>query len=115
MKRASRMTTSLILAAAAACLPASAAAQAAEAPPTSRPEDSRVSIPALVYQTPFAQYRPLSESKVSSWKFVNDEVGRIGGWKVYARESYEAAVPAATGATLPNAPAQPPGTPAQSR
>jgi hypothetical protein len=105
--------TSLVLAAA-ACMPAVAAAQPAANPQTPQPDDWRVPVPALVYESAFARYRPLFESAVSSWKSVNDEVGRIGGWKVYARESYETTAPVAAGGTSPTAP-PPPVTPAQTR
>jgi hypothetical protein len=47
----------------------------------------------VVYRSPFANYRPLSEAVVGPWKSINDEVGRIGGWKVYAREAQESAAP----------------------
>ena len=51
----------------------------------------------MVYHSPFARYRPLSEAAVAPWKSVNDEVARIGGWKAYAREAQEGAASATTG------------------
>ncbi len=59
----------------------------------------------VVYKSPFSDYHPLGEDKRTPWKAANDEVGRIGGWRVYARE---AAAPSATGTpsrtqTAPNA------------
>jgi hypothetical protein len=32
-------------------------------------------------------YRPLTEEAVADWKKANEEVGRIGGWRAYAREA----------------------------
>lgn len=54
------------------------------------PRDAGVPVPPAVHQSPFAQYRPFAAEVLGSWRGVNDEVGRIGGWKVYAREAYEA-------------------------
>jgi hypothetical protein len=88
MNNALHMTAAVLLACA-ACLPAIATAQPAANAAAPRPDDSQASVPALVYQSPFARYRPLSEGAVGPWRAVNDEVGRIGGWKVYAREIYE--------------------------
>lgn len=39
------------------------------------------------YKSPFSDYRPLGEDKRTPWKAANDEVGKIGGWRVYAREA----------------------------
>lgn len=101
------------LAAAWACLAPGAAAQPAANPGAPSPGDPQATVPPLVYQSPFARYRPLGEAAVAPWKAVNDEVGRIGGWKVYAREAHEAAVPAPQGGTASSAP--PPGTAAPAR
>ena len=32
-------------------------------------------------------YRPFNEEKIAPWKESNDTVGRIGGWRVYAKEA----------------------------
>jgi len=53
------------------------------------PADARVPVPPAEHQSPFARYRPFAAEVLGTWKAVNDEVGRIGGWKVYAREVYE--------------------------
>ena len=55
---------------------------ALEADPT-----ANVSASEVRYKSPFKDYRPLGEDKRILWKAANDEVGRIGGWRVYARES----------------------------
>ena len=54
-----------------------AAASAAPASGTSNP---------LTYRSVFDGYRPFSDQPVVSWREANDLVGRIGGWRAYARE-----------------------------
>ncbi|HYF19728.1 MAG TPA: hypothetical protein VEA40_17810 [Ramlibacter sp.] len=54
-------------------------------------------LPAAGQSTPAAQplpftsaldgYRRHAEQEVAPWKASNDTVGRIGGWKAYAREA----------------------------
>ena len=63
------------------------ASLAAGTPPN--PLDSRASIPALEYRSPFADYRRFGDAAPIPWKHANDEVGRIGGWRVYAKEASE--------------------------
>lgn len=53
------------------------------------PRDPRAAVPQLAYQTPFSGYVPFAAQNPGSWRELNDRVGRIGGWKVYARESQE--------------------------
>ena len=61
--------------------------------------------PTIQYKSPFRDYRPLGENKLTPWKAANEEVGKIGGWRVYAREMSE---PASTLPTSPSAPVKPP-------
>jgi hypothetical protein len=65
--------------------------------------------PSTQYKSPFKDYRPLGDDKRTPWRDANDEVGKIGGWRVYLRESQEAskAVPEAAPAvrSAPSAPA----------
>jgi len=68
---------------------AGAVAQPSAGPGRPNPMDPRAPVPLVVHQSPFAQYRPFAAEVLGPWKAVNDEVGRIGGWKVYAREVYE--------------------------
>lgn len=51
------------------------------------PADPAAPVPAAAYRSPFAGYRPLGDEAVGSWRAANDEVGRIGGWREYAREA----------------------------
>ena len=62
--------------------------------------------PTIQYKSPFLDYRPLGEDKRTPWKAANDEVGKIGGWRVYAREASEPAPPLPA---TPIAPVKPPG------
>ncbi len=57
----------------------------------------------IQYQSPFRDYRPLGEDKLTSWKAANEEVGKIGGWRVYSREAIKAneSVPAENPALAP--------------
>ena len=68
------------------------------------PRDAGAPVPPAEHQSPFAKYRPFAAEVLGTWRGVNDEVGRIGGWKVYAREAHEATgqpVPATPGTGEP--------------
>lgn len=47
-------------------------------------------------------YRPYADEPVTSWREANDAVGRIGGWKTYARERDQP--PAPSSAPRPQSP-----------
>ena len=66
----------------------SGAAFAANGAPAN-PLDPRAGIPALTYRSPFTDYRRFGDEAFIPWKHSNDEVGRIGGWRVYAKEASE--------------------------
>ncbi|NML16933.1 hypothetical protein [Azohydromonas caseinilytica] len=60
--------------------------------------------PQSVYRSAFEGYRPFADEPVRSWRETNDTVGRIGGWKTYAREAQSGdARAAAAGASAPAA------------
>lgn len=75
------------------------------------------SLPAtdLGYRSAFDSYQKFKDEQVGSWKSANDEVGRIGGWREYAKDARQpeasattngkapAAAPAATGNGDPHA------------
>jgi hypothetical protein len=70
--------------------------------------------PALHAQQPYRSalegYRPFTDEKPIPWKQANDTVGRIGGWRAYAKEAHgePAAAPASAPAAAPaSAPARP--------
>jgi hypothetical protein len=50
----------------------------------------------LVFRSTFDQYKPYRDEKITDWKFANDEVGRIGGWRAYLKEAAESAPEPAT-------------------
>ena len=54
------------------------------------PTNATAVIPATTYRSPFADYRPLGEDNNTAWKDANDTVGKIGGWRAYAREAADA-------------------------
>lgn len=83
-----------LIAALPACLLA-ALAQAQAPAPRPDPTDPGARVPAQSYRSPFADYKPLGETTVGDWRAANDEVGRIGGWRAYAREA-QAPSPAPT-------------------
>ncbi len=71
-------------------LTVAAAAQAGHDAPTAgraSPLDARVDVPAVTYESAFARYRPHADQALRPWKDANDNVGRIGGWRSYAREA----------------------------
>ena len=53
----------------------------------------------------FESYQSFTEEKLLPWKDANDTVGRVGGWKAYAREAQgeSAATPATPAAADPHA------------
>lgn len=81
----------------AAALPlvASLAAQAAAPGDPLNPE---VPVPQASHASSLARYRPAGETEVAPWKTTNDTVGRIGGWRAYAREASAAPAPSAPAA-----------------
>ena len=94
------MTARTVFVAAGLCalaLPALGEAPAGASP--RNPADPAATTPAASYVSPFANYRPFAHDGPAPWRGVNDEVGRIGGWKAYAREVFGAqkSVPAQDG------------------
>ncbi|WP_157264206.1 hypothetical protein [Azohydromonas aeria] len=60
--------------------------------------------PQSVYRSAFEGYRPFADEPVRSWRETNDTVGRIGGWRAYAREAQSGdAQPTAAGTSAPAA------------
>lgn len=41
----------------------------------------------LAYKSTFEGFKRFTDEKVISWKEANDNVGRIGGWREYAKEA----------------------------
>lgn len=69
-------------------------------------DTSRSALPStLKYESPLRAYKAYAEQPVGSWREANDRVGRIGGWRAYAREIQ-------TGEPAPDLPPQPAPAPA---
>jgi len=73
----------------ASCLAAAASLHlaSANAQPRPDPADPEARVPPAQYSSPFAGYRPTGDEPVGNWRAANDEAGRIGGWREYAREA----------------------------
>jgi len=65
-------------------------------PASPDPLDARVAVPAVLYTSPLARYQPLAEASAQPWREANERVGRIGGWRAYAREAAQPAQGAQT-------------------
>ena len=75
----------------------SVSAIAQEAQP-SKPETTNISLPSkLQYKSAISGYQVYADQEVLPWREANDRVGRIGGWRAYAKE-------AATGQPAPDTP-----------
>lgn len=42
------------------------------------------------YVSPLRDYRAFADEPVAPWQAANDTVRRIGGWRAYSREAYQA-------------------------
>lgn len=42
------------------------------------------------FRSPLETFRAYTEAEPIPWQAANDRVGKIGGWRVYAREAFEA-------------------------
>ena len=56
--------------------------------------------PPAAYRSAFEGYQAYSDEKIAPWKESNDTVGKVGGWRAYAKEAQE---PQAPGARQPAA------------
>jgi hypothetical protein len=60
------------------------------APQVSPPPSQAGQAPAAGYQSTLEGYQPFTDEKILPWKQANDTVGKIGGWRAYAREAHDA-------------------------
>jgi hypothetical protein len=68
------------------------------------PMNASTPVPALTYQSSFANHRRLSDdAKPMSWREANETAARIGGWRVYAREAQATTAAPAVPASSPSA------------
>lgn len=51
------------------------------------PLDATAQVPLLLHRSALASFRHLGASDPLPWREANDRVGRIGGWRAYAREA----------------------------
>ena len=89
--------------AASTCTPVDA--QAGKRAPDVRPDLSPGAL-CEVFKLPanpsaWAGYRPWQDEAVGDWRQANAVVGRIGGWRVYAREPVPSSASAAPGKETP--------------
>ena len=60
------------------------------------------------YRSALEGYQSYTDEKVVNWKEANDNAGRIGGWREYAKEAGEAQTPEVAARPVPDAaPTQP--------
>jgi hypothetical protein len=82
---------SLALASVLICVPIAAADAAPPQPPGPRaphdPASASAPVPQLTYRSPFVTFVDPGSAEVAPWRAINDTVGRIGGWRAYAREA----------------------------
>lgn len=50
---------------------------------------------AISFQSALQGYQPYGDEKIRPWRESNDTVGKVGGWRAYAKEAAEPATPAA--------------------
>ena len=62
--------------------------------------------PAADYRSTLEGYQPFTDEKILPWKQANDTVGKIGGWRAYAKEAHDAT---AKGDEAPNSTSPAPG------
>jgi hypothetical protein len=66
----------------------------ARAPAQSASAATAAAAPSGPYRSVFDDYRSFAEQPLAPWRASNDTVGRIGGWRAYARESQGEPAPA---------------------
>ena len=65
------------------------------------PTDARAEVPKATYVSPLSTYRRADEVAPLPWREANDRVGRIGGWRAYAREAAAPDAPASAASAAP--------------
>ncbi len=77
-----------LLPAACAVVSAASLAQGAPAAPLPiDPLDAKAQVPAYVYRSALTAYRRQADAAPVPWGEANERVGKIGGWRAYAREA----------------------------
>jgi hypothetical protein len=65
------------------------------------PANADAPVAALTYRSSFTHYRPLLDEPVAAWRSSNDQIAKISGWRVYAKEARQPDAPAAVPASAP--------------
>jgi len=78
------VSSALLVLTVSAQTPATPAARAAASAPVAQTQTTPGQ-----YRSALESYQPYSENKMVPWKEANDTVGKIGGWRVYAKEAAE--------------------------
>ena len=71
------------------------------------PLDGRSATKALQHRSAFDGYRRQGDDPPMGWRQANDAVGRIGGWRAYAREAAASAAPPSPPAAAPASSSEP--------
>lgn len=71
--------------------------------PRPDPLDAAAKVPPASYRSAFQGYRPYADAEPAPWRESNELVGRIGGWRTYAKEAQQPEAPA----SAPAKPASP--------
>lgn len=82
-----------------------AVAQATRSTPPVDPADPRATTAPLQHRATLSSHRPTASTEPGDWRAANDAVGRIGGWRAYAREAQAPVAPAS--AATPSTGARP--------
>ncbi len=77
------------------------AAQSGPVPSPGDPLDAQAGVPPLNYRSALAAYRPNVQQPVGAWRDLNDGVGRIGGWRAYAKQARQPDAEADAGTPRP--------------
>lgn len=93
------LPATLALAVAAAAAQGTPSSQAMR--PAADPLDATAKVAPLLYKSALATYKRHGESEAVPWREANDRVGRIGGWRAYAREANAAEAPEAPASAAP--------------
>lgn len=66
------------------------------------PPTATQAVPAA-FRSALEGYQPYTDEKIVPWKEANDNVGRIGGWREYAKEARQPQAPDAASKPDPRA------------
>lgn len=76
----------------------------ADTPVRPATESARPAAPTrLQYVSPLRTYKAYADQPVESWREANDRVGRIGGWRAYAKEAQSGEAAKESAAPTPSA------------